>query len=48
MHFQDHPAVIVIPFCSEELVGSIEHFVPKQGDGSLDLRISVEDQGWKG
>lgn len=45
---QDHPAMIVIPFCSEELVGSVEHSVLKQGDGSLDLRISMGDQGGKG
>lgn len=36
------------PFHFEELVGNIEHSVPKQGDGSLDLRISIEDQGGKG
>lgn len=35
------------PF-SEELVGSVDYSVPKQGDGSLDLRNSMTDQGGKG
>lgn len=30
------------PFCSAQLFGSLEHSVPKQGDGSLDLSISME------